>query len=70
MWFCINCKVSLPHMQKLLIRVSKLEKGQSEILEKLEAIQNRDIVDTAAKESNVEELVKDAMSEQKVFRTV
>ncbi|MES9882898.1 MAG: hypothetical protein ABW185_18680, partial [Sedimenticola sp.] len=64
MWFCPHCRLSLPGMQKMLIRVSKLEQGQNEILEKLEAIQNKDKV-RIPRESNVEDIVRDEKKKKK-----
>lgn len=62
MWFCCHCRISMPGMQKVLNRVAKLEQGQSEILEKLDVIQSHG---NEVAKPNVEELIKEALNEQK-----
>lgn len=57
MWFCIHCRISNPGVKKMLVRVTKLEENQTNVLERLDNLEQQN--------SGLDEKIRGAIYEQK-----
>ena len=57
MWFCIHCRTSVPGVKKMVIRVTKIEETQVNVLERLDKLEEQN--------DGLDEKIKGAIFEQK-----
>ena len=57
MWFCIHCRTSVPGVKKMVVRVTKIEETQLNVIERLDKIEEQN--------EGLDDKIKGAILEQK-----